>query len=527
MRHPLPVAVASLSILYGGALRGQSIDVGSSARLGSITFPTSGVALAQDDFIRGVLWLHSFEYERAASAFRSAQSKDQGFALAYWGEAMTYTHAIWNQQDVPSGRASLARLGPNPAARAAKAPTPRERDWLAAVEILYGDGPKARRDTLYERAMERLAGRYPDDVEAQAFYALAVMGLSQGLRNVPSYMRAGAIAQAIFEKHPDHPGAAHYVIHAFDDPAHAPLGLRAAQAYSKIAPSAGHAQHMTTHIFLALGMWPEVVKQNEVAQEASIGSADRSRWFAGHYTSWLGYALLQEGRFDDARAHLVLVQQNQGRSTRPDRTSALALMRAAWLTETERWSDSAAGWPLVSGSVPAYEVAFESFVQAVGALRAGRRTDAQRDLDALRGSIERARAAAQPVDPHVDVIAAQLGAILLDDAGRTDSAVALLRKTAAAEDTLPVDFGPPVVVKPTHELLGELLLRRGKAAEAQREFTRALEQGPMRLRALAGLARAADAAGDSSSAEQARSALRASLAKADPGLLDRLQRSPQ
>ncbi len=262
-----------------------------SHRLGTIAFPNSGPKAAQPPFIRGVLLLHSFEYDDAAAAFREAQRLAPGFALAYWGEAMTQTHPVWNQQEVDSARAILARLGPTPEARSARARTRRERGYLEAVEILYGDGSKPRRDTLYSAAMGRLAAAYPSDLEARAFYALSLLGLSQGTRNVPTYMRAGALAEEVLRRNPDHPGAAHYVIHAFDDPAHAPLGLPAARAYSKIAPGAAHAQHMTSHIFVALGMWDETVDANV----AALGP-NRPAWTPNHVSAWLDYAYLQQGR---------------------------------------------------------------------------------------------------------------------------------------------------------------------------------------------------------------------------------------
>ena len=150
-----------------------------------------------------------------------------------------------------------------------KAPTGREKAYLAAVEVLYGEGRKESLDTLYAAEMERLAAAYPDDLEAQTFHALALLGLSQGDRNVPTYMEAGAIALAAFDENPDHPGAAHYAIHSFDDPTHAILAMEAARAYSVIAPDAAHAQHMTTHIFLARGLWDDVVKQNIRAVDVS------------------------------------------------------------------------------------------------------------------------------------------------------------------------------------------------------------------------------------------------------------------
>jgi tetratricopeptide (TPR) repeat protein len=522
------VRLIPATALFAASVHGQTggADARAADRLGDLEFPNSGAAAAQNDFIRGVLFLHSFEYESAALAFRAAQRVDPGFALAYWGEAMTYTHPIWNQQDVPAARAALNRLGLTQEVRNSRAGSARERDYLSAVEALYGDGSKPVRDTLFARRMERVAATYPDDVEAQLFFALALMGLSQGVRNVPTYMRAGAIAEGVFEQHPNHPGAAHYVIHAFDDPVHAPLGLRAARAYSRIAPSAGHAQHMTTHIFLALGMWPQVVKQNEIAQEATLRTTDRTRWFAGHYTSWLGYALLQQGRFDAARSHLLLIAENEARSSRSGGGAALGAMRAAYLVETERWTDTA-----VTGSAalsaPGAQHPGETFARGFAGLRTSRRSRAEGALATLEGSLATPDQSPQSQDPHTRVMAAQLRALLLADEGNKDGAIALLRRTAAIEDTVPVEFGPPVVVKPTHELIGELLLGMGRARAAQHEFARALEQGPRRLRALAGLVRAATAAGDRATADEARRTLAETLADADAGLLDRLLRGVQ
>src|SRR5215212_3945517 len=178
---------------------------------------------------------------------------------------------------------------------------------MDAVEALYGPGSKPRRDTLFSAAIDRIVLAHPNDDEAKVFQALALLGLSQSVRDIPTYMRAGAIAEEVLRRKPDHPGAAHFVIHAFDDPIHAPLGLWAARAYSKIAPQAPHAQHMTTHIFLAMGMWDEVVSQNVIAS-----GPNRHDWHAGHYTMWLGYGLLQQGRFADARTHLVHLRGNVG-----------------------------------------------------------------------------------------------------------------------------------------------------------------------------------------------------------------------
>jgi tetratricopeptide (TPR) repeat protein len=508
---PILTSLALVAILLcrTGPLAGQA------ARLGTVSFPNSGSKAAQRTFIRGVLLLHSFEYEDAAAAFRQAQRADPGFALAYWGEAMTLTHPVWNEQNLDSARVVLGRLGPTAEARRAKARTARERGYLEAVEILYGDGPKARRDTLYSAAMGRLAAADPNDLEAEAFYALSLMGLSQATRNVPTYMRAGALAEDVLLRNPDHPGGAHYVIHAFDDPIHAPLGLRAARAYSKIAPGADHAQHMTSHIFVALGMWDETVAANETAS-----GPDRSAWPPGHYTAWLGYGYEQQGRMADARRLLETVRPNVGDPPRPPRRAHLLSMRAHYLVTSERWSDSILGWPLDATGIGPVPRAMDAFALGYAALRRGERPTADslvRVLDTL--------AMAPPAtdryggNPQVALILAkELHALLRSADGAGNEAIALLREASALEEGLPLEYGPPDVVKPTHELLGELLLAQGKAPEAQQEFVRALALTPRRTLSLLGLARAAAAAGDTSAAADAYAELRRIWRRADTGL---------
>jgi tetratricopeptide (TPR) repeat protein len=487
------LALVALLLSCTGPLAGQA------ARLGTVSFPNSGSKAAQRPFIRGVLLLHSFEYEDAAAAFREAQRADPGFALAYWGEAMTLTHPVWNEQNLDSARVVLGRLGPTAEARRAKARTARERGYLEAVEILYGDGPKARRDTLYSAAMGRLSAAHPNDLEAEAFYALSLMGLSQATRNVPTYMRAGALAEDVFLRNPDHPGGAHYVIHAFDDPIHAPLGLRAARAYSKIAPGADHAQHMTSHIFVAMGMWDETVAANEVAS-----GPDRSTWPPGHYTAWLGYGYAQQGRMAEARRLLETVRPNVGDPPRPPRRAHLLSMRAHYLVTSERWSDSILTWPLDATGIGPVPRAM--------------------DADSLLRALDTLAVAPPATDryggnPRVAaILAKELRALLRSADGAGDEAVALLREASALEEGLPLEYGPPDVVKPTHELLGELLLAQGKAPEAQQEFVRALALTPRRTLSLMGLARAAAAAGDTAAAAESYADLRRIWRRADPDL---------
>ena len=482
-------------------------------RLGTIDFPTSGAPAAQTQFIRGVLLLHSFEYQDAARAFREAQRLDSALALAYWGEALSYTHPLWNEQDLNAARAALQRLGPTAAARRAQAPTLREQAYLDAVEILYGEGSKAERDTAYSTAMGRLVERFPADREAKVFYALSLLGLNQGVRDVPTYLRAAAIVEPVFRENPNHPGAAHLLIHCYDDPSHAVLGLRAARAYSKIAPDAAHAQHMTTHIFVALGMWDEVVSQNEIAS-----GHDHAAWTPHHYTEWLGYGYLQQGRYREALQHLELMYRNvnQARRGRP----VLAEMRAEYVVNTERWDSPCLQWSIDLTGVRARDAAVDVFVAGLSALKRGDRRGAERGLAEL-AVVNRSRAPAVPGqerDQVPDILLKELGALLrLADGAATD-AIALMREATALEDAMPVEYGPPPDVKPAHELFGEMLLQAGRPQEAQQEFARALARAPKRALSLLGLGRAAAAAGDRATATRAYSELREIWHGADPSL---------
>ena len=487
----------------------------ASQQLGTITFPTSAPANAQPSFVRGVLFLHSFEYESAAQAFRESQRMAPDFALAYWGEAMTYTHPVWNEQDVAKAREALSRLGPTPEARRAKAGTRREQMFMDAIEALYGAGSKPRRDTLYAAAMEKLAAAFPDDDESQAFHALALLGLNQGVRDVPTYLRAGAIAERVLKRNEDHPGGAHYTIHAYDDPTNAARGLHAARLYSKIAPAAPHAQHMTTHIFLALGMWDDVVSQNIVA-----AGHDHGQYQAGHYTAWLGYGYAQQGRFDEARKHLETVRANYRRTARRGEEPSLLSMRAQYLINTERWTDPVAGWSLETPNAGAIARAIDAYASSYVAFKAGDRRLAREHL----GEFQRRAKGELVADGYsanasvLDVLNVQLRALFQLEEGESAAAFALLRDAARIEDRLPMEFGPPDVVKPSHELLGEVLLQSGRATDAQREFTRALEMAPGRARSLLGLGRAAAASGDKAAARKALEELKRIWHSADASL---------
>ena len=483
--------------------------LGQQANLGRIDFPTSGSKEAQKHFVQGVLLLHSFEYEDAKEEFQAASKLEPGFAMAYWGEALTYTHPIWVEQDAAAGRAVLQRLAPTPEARAAKAPTQREKDYLHAVDLLYGEGGKEARDIAYADAMDRLRKKYPDDLEAASLYAVALMGTCQHERQYPVYMQAAAVAEEVFAKNPQHPGAIHYLIHAYDDPVHAPLGLRAARIYGTVAGSASHAQHMPSHIFFALGMWDDAIAANirsiavadQRMQRKGLGPAARNY----HSLLWLEYAYLQEGRSDEAQKVVADVARSGGRG--------LPMNRAIYALETGK-ADEALCRGDLSRPPLLHAVAVLNSCGVV-AIRAGKLEDARSALQLiekrLSGGGDHSAApqpAAMPMPGHLpstespldrkmaEVMREQLQAEIWVAEGRKEQAFELLQKTTAEEDALTFEFGPPVPIKPAHELYGEALLAANRPNEAREEFRRALARAPKRAQSLKGLAKAEAAAGD-------------------------------
>lgn len=512
--------------------------------LGRIDFPTSGAAAAEPAFLRGVLLLHSFEYDDAKEAFQEAQKADPGFAMAYWGEAMTYNHPLWRQTAPDAANAALGRLAPTSAERQAKAGTAKERDWLASLDSLYGQGDKPQRDLAYAEALRRMHDKYPADDEVTAFYALALMGTNQGKRDTATYMRAAALAEEVYLRNPQHPGAAHYLIHAFDDPAHAPLGLRYATAYGKIAPAASHALHMPAHIYFAMGMWDEANATNERSAKAADDRVERKglgvddRGF--HAMLWLVYGYAQQGRYQDARGVLAQIEADAARSGSVRTRSHLALTRAAWLIETRHWGDAKA--EVDAAGLGGDASAADLFAIGFAALRRGDRRTAQ---DALQGMAVLAQGgdadrpvasigapAGRPQAPQVGlpvaggaadpttaaIMAQQLEAALLFVEGRRDEAVVLARQASVVEDGLAFEFGPPVPVKPAHELVGEMLMDLRRPKEAMAEFQASLKRAPKRALSLLGLARAATAARDQATARQAYGELQEVWKRADKDL---------
>jgi tetratricopeptide (TPR) repeat protein len=391
MRQRLALVVAALAL--SASVSGQE--------LGSIEFPTSGSPAAQPLFIKGVLLMHSFEYDDAREAFVAAQKADTSFAMAYWGEAMTFNHPVWQRTSPDLAKAALSKLAPTAEARRARAPTEKEKDWLDAVERLYGPGEKLQRDLAYADAMRRMHEKYPADEEVKAFYALAILGTSHGGRDFAIYMRAAALVEQVYAKNPQHPGGAHYLIHAYDDPTHAPLGLRFADAYAKIAPSASHALHMPSHIYVAMGMWDESATINERSVKAADARRAEKKLDVDargfHALLWLVYSYTQQGRYEEARQVVgeleAAVKENASERTR----SHLALARAAWLIETRKWGEAKA--PVDSKGLAKNAAVADLFAVGFAALRSGNRMAGSSALQAMAALMESTPVNLAPVRP--------------------------------------------------------------------------------------------------------------------------------
>ena len=504
------------------------------SQLGSVDFPTSGSEKAQAHFLRGLAALHSFWYEEALEAFRESTKVEPDFAMGYWGEAMAHNHPLWSEQDIAAARLVLAKIKETPKL------TDRERAYLAAVKVLYGEGNKRARDTAYSSAMEKIYRAYPQDLDAAAFYSLSLLGLwTPGEKSYRYQAKAGAIALEVYQKNPNHPGAAHYIIHAFDDPEHAILALPAARRYASIAPEAHHARHMPSHIFLQLGMWPEAAASNESAWESSDAWMKRKNLSLSvrdyHSLHWLLYAYLQQGRYKQAEQLLTLMKKVMSESTYDNKLrpgyyeNNYANMAAAFVVETERWklatelfpesktATTSAAPTNAGGShaghnpggatmrVSSASVVLPLFVRGLAAAVAGAASIDVGQLQSMKSNDSQIR--------ELEITA--LNASMKQDHAK---AIELMRKATALEEQSSPPYGPPNLIKPTHELFGEILLRAGKPAEAAEQFKIALLRQPNRARSLLGAARAAAQSGNHAAAQAAYTTLLEQWNQADADL---------
>ena len=496
IRSFLPVVCLGAALgSFGTAIPAEADDhsAGSpTANLGSIAFPNSGATEAQTAFLTGMKALHSFEFEDAGEAFREAQAIDPDFGLAYWGEALSYNHPLWSEQDRESAHAALTRYAPTPEDRANRTPSGREKGLMEAVDVLYGSGDKLSRDIAYSEAMQRLHEAFPEDDEIATRHALSLLGtVRRGDRGFGRQVRAGAIALEVFARNPQHPGAAHFIIHAFDDPEHAILALPAAKMYAEIAPAAPHALHMPSHIFVQLGMWEGVVASNDASYKAALDHVERKGLKRGrsefHSLQWYHYGQLQLGNDEMAQwaldeAFRTLEMFPSGRVRRGTMS-----MLARHTLETERWSDFDHGvltdadrnhsaLQFAAGLSAAYTGKLDAAQVALANIR-----DSRRRFEGKASTAYRARI--------ITVEERELEAALELARGDDDAAEEFLVEATALETELNAPSGPPSPMKPAHEMYGEFLLERGRMEEAAEQFNNALKRTPNRIKSVRGLER--------------------------------------
>jgi hypothetical protein len=503
-------AVLILGVLARAA-PGQEHDHSSPApeRLGTVHFATSCHAAAAPQFDRAVALLHSFSFGASIDAFHATLRTDPSCAVAYWGIAL----ASWGNP-FAAGQKGLPQIrrGQEALAQAGTPASERERAYLSAVAELYRDPEqKGQRTRLaaYRDAMGALASRYPDDMEASIFYALALaQSAAPSDKTYADLLRAGAILEPLFAAHPDHPGLAHYIIHSYDVPPLAPRALDAARRYARIAPSAPHALHMPSHTFTRLGLWQESIDANIAS--AAAARRDGATAEELHATDYQTYAYLQTGQ-DAAARHLLESLPEIAARFDPESTAAaapgvagvfaLAAIPARWALERGDWSAAARLVPRPSRSP--FAEALTDFARALGASRAGEPAIARSAIDALQQKEIQLRAAGEDYwAQQVEIERRAAAALLALAEGRAKDALAGMREAAALEDGTEKNAITPGPIAPARELLGEMLLELHQPAQALAAFELTLQKEPNRFRALAGAARAAAQSGDRSKASQ-------------------------
>jgi tetratricopeptide (TPR) repeat protein len=459
-------------------------------KLGKVTFPTSCDAKVQAQFERGVAMLHSYWFTEARKVFDGILQQDPSCAMAYWGLAVNY---LGNSlAGAPSPKDVTAATEAVDKARTIGAKTPRERDWIEAIGVYYRDADKTpvnARLAAYTRAMEQMTQRYPDDFEAWTYYALALQASApKNDKTYASQLKSAEILERLYKQNPEHPGVAHYLVHAYDYPPLADKGIKIAVAYGRIAPAAPHARHMPSHIYSMVGMWEESIASNRSAIEIQPDYY--------HATDFMVYAHLQLAQ--DARAK-VLVDTIAAlpRQDYPNIAvfTAVAVVPARYAVERGDWAGAAA-LPVVTTGRPQAD-SLVRFTRGLGMARGGDLAGAKREIQAmqeLRAALEKSNQSYWADRTEEQMLAVSAWVALAE--GKGDEALKLMRAAADGEDGSIKHVAMENRLYPMRELLGELLLHQGQAAAALREFEASLKENPNRYRGLYGAARAAELSGD-------------------------------
>lgn len=478
----------------------------SKPQLGVVRIEVTGKTEAKPLFEKGLLLLHSFEYEDAREAFQEARKLDPKMPMAYWGEAMTYNHSLWSEQDFEEATAVLNALEEFDYATNC---SELELDLIKAVQKLYqAKMDKPERDIAYAAYMEELDEKYPGNQEIAAFYALSLLGSAPDGRDVELYGKGAIIAQGILQENPNHPGALHYLIHSYDDPDHASMALDAARAYSKVAPDASHALHMPSHIFVAMGMWDDVIASNIDSYEASITRMkvkeldnDGRGYHAFH---WLEYGYLQKGNAEEAKKMVLAMQQYTSETPSKRARVHLVFLKGTYLAETNEWESDIADIPV---DVSDLNVSIQSQYHFLEGMKAFSKGNLQK-LDSIieitantynKGSFmvtnngPKMCASANRSDvtaSDLDYILArknQLEALSAELHGDAVKAEEHLLKSIEIAESISYSFGPPFIQKPPRELYADWLLKEKRNEEAKEQYLLALKTGPNRRLVLEGI----------------------------------------
>jgi tetratricopeptide (TPR) repeat protein len=460
-------------------------------KLGKVSFPISCTPAVQERFDRGVALLHSFAYAAAKDAFQGVAEMDPQCAMAHWGIAMAYFHQLWEPPIAPATM-SIAQKEIQRAQQIG-AGSEREHQFIRALGLIYQDAatvPYRTRALNYEHAMRDLASENRKDVEAQVFYALALLAnASPADKTHAKQKQAADVLEPLDRIYPQHPGIPHYLIHAYDNAELAPKGLPAARAYSQIAPSAPHALHMPSHIFTRLGLWDDSIASNLAAREAAHQQGDTGEEL--HAMDYLVYAYLQSGR-DNEAAQVVQQLKDMPELNAGDFkiSYATTAMPVRYAVERGQWSDAAGIVPPTGA--PPHVVAIAVWARGLGLARSGRGPEARTEIDRLRQIEEQLHTSGNDYwATQVAILRREVMAWTAQADGKPDDAAAWMRASADEEDAiekLPVTPGPIV---PAREQLGYLLLEQNQPGLALKEFETALANTPGRRGALQGAAHAA------------------------------------
>jgi hypothetical protein len=469
----------------------------TQGQLGTVHFPVSCSANSQKEFEKGVALLHSFWYEESEKAFVDIEKQDPKCAMAYWGEAMSLWHQLWNQPDAKVIARASTELKK---ADKAKANTDRERDYIHAAEAFYSNSKKAdheARARAYCAAMARLYAKYPDDHEAATFYALSLLASEpENDTTFANRKQAGAILEKLFDAEPNHPGIAHYLIHTYDKPQLAQLGLPAARRYAQIAPSAPHAVHMPSHIFARVGDWPDSIKSNLGSIAATRKATEMHMGGEGHEfhaMDYLVYAYMQSGREADALKVIDEVKtmpaMHMGSMDRDMQAFAMSKFPAMVAMEMHRWSELAA-LPVISKATPD-DRAYTYWAKAIGSERSGDMAGANANLAEIVTIRKDALAQKKSyVAEDADRFRQEVTAWILHGEGKDEEATAMLRKVADHEDAV----GEEQTSTPAREMQ--------HPEQALAEYKGALSFNPKRFNGLYGAAQAAEMAGQAHQAAE-------------------------